>query len=315
MARYLITGGTGLIGSALIKELLKVTSNEVLCPVRNVSKALSLFEPSDRLVLVETELESYLSNLDEAVDYIVHCASPTASKFFVEHPVETLHFGISTTESILKYAKSNPVKRVLYLSSLEVYGTVTDDSVAITEDVQGYVDPLSVRSSYNMVKRVCESLCYAYNKEYNVPVVIARLTQIVSPRIEKNDVRVFAQFCRKAASKESIELHTTGESARQYVYIDDAVSALLAILHEGEPGEAYNVANESTYISAKDLAYFLQRKFNPDGRVLVKLQDGLGYAPTTKLKLDTTKLRKLGWIPRYNLEEMAESIISVLRKE
>ena len=260
-------------------------------------------------------LEEYLDHLNGHYDYIIHCASPTSSRYFCTHPVETLSFNISTTASLLEYARNNEVKGMVYLSSMEVYGAVPDDSVLIDEDFQGYVNPLESRSSYNMSKRTCESLCYAYHAEYNVPVKIVRLTQTVPAFVGENDMRLFSQFARHAARGEDIELHTDGTSARPYIHVEDAADAILRVLFLGKPGEAYNAANEDTYISARELAHFIQDNFNPSGTVVYRMREDMGYAPATRIKLDTSKLRSLGWQPKYGLSEMFGNLIEQLKKE
>lgn len=316
---YLITGATGLIGSALVRKLAFEKDNILICPIRNKEKALKIFPTEmlkypNNLHLIECNLEGYLESLDLKIDYIIHCASPTASKFFVEHPVETILFGLHTTSSIMKYAQTNNVRSIVYLSSLEVYGTVTNDAEAINEDFQGYVEVTNERSSYNMMKRLCETLCYSYYKEYGVPVKMVRPTQIIPSNIEENDNRIYAQFARRAALGEDIELHTQGFSARQYLYIDDAVDAILTILYQGKDGEAYNITNESCYISARDMASFIQTNFNPHGKVFVNLKNDLGYAPTTRLRLDTSKIKNLGWQPKTGLFEMFDVLINNIKQ-
>lgn len=314
MDRYLITGATGLIGSALVKKLSADGAN-LTCPVRNIDKAKSMFEENvvNNVSWVETPLEEYLAQLDDSFDYIIHCASPTASKYFVEKPVETMLFNTGTTTSLLEYCRNHSVKGMVYLSSLESYGTVLDDSKAIAEDFQGYVNPMEARSSYNMAKRMCESLCHSYAIEYDAPVKVVRLTQTISPYISDSDVRVFAQFARHAANGEDIELHTEGTAARQYIHIDDAVGAILCVLYKGVAGEAYNAAREDSYISVRDMAQFVQENFNPTGKVVIHKRDDMGYAPTTKLKLDTNKLRVLGWEAKYSLYEMFDDLICCLK--
>lgn len=314
MFKYLVTGATGLIGSALVRYLSN--KGEILiCPVRNIEKARRLFADNvlNNITLIETDLCDYLKNTVERFDYIIHCASPTASKYFVEKPVETLRFGIDSTVSILEYSRFHKVKSIVYLSSLESYGTLTDDNLMVSENYQGYVNPLETRSSYNIAKRTCECLCHSYSTEYDIPVKILRLTQTISSIIETTDNRVFAQFARAAATGKNIELHTTGESARQYIYIDDAVDAILTVLKKGRSGEAYNAANADTYISAKDMAEFVQANFNPNGRVFINLRDDMGYAPTTKIKLDVRKLNSLGWAAKTSLYEMFDKLIRNLK--
>ena len=312
--KIILTGATGLIGSALVKRL-SVDGVSLICPVRNIDKARSMFEEDvvNKVNWVETSLEVYLAQLKDSFNYIIHCASPTASKYFVEKPVETMLFNTGTTTSLLEYCRNHKVKGMVYLSSLESYGTVLDDNKAISEDFQGYVDPMETRSSYNMAKRMCESLCHAYAKEYDIPVKVVRLTQTISPYINDNDMRVFAQFARHAANGEDIELHTEGTAARQYIYIDDAVEAILYVLCKGKAGEAYNAARDDSYISVRDMAKFVQTNFNPTGNVVIHKRDDMGYAPTTKLKLDTAKLRGLGWEAKYSLYEMFNDLICCLK--
>lgn len=314
--KILLTGATGLIGSALVKRLV---ANGVCltCPVRSLTKVRGIFEESviENVNWVETSLEDYLANQNDSFDYIIHGASPTASKYFVDKPVETLLFNITTTTSLLEYARSHSIKGLVFLSSLESYGTILGDTEEITEDVQGYVNPMEARSSYNMAKRTCESLCHAYAVEYNVPAKVVRLTQTISPNISDDDMRVFAQFARHAAKGEDIELHTDGTTARQYIHIEDAVDSILCVLQNGLPGEVYNAAREDSYISIRDMAQFVQENFNPTGKVVFHLRDDMGYAPTTKLRLNTEKLRGLGWNAKYGLYDMFDHLISSLRNK
>ena len=257
-----------------------------------------------QLALTDISVDTILTD----IDFVIHLASPTASKFFVEHPVETLRTSIEGTTVVLDYAKTAKIESMVFASSLEVYGTNVDDK-SIDESFQGYVNPLDVRSSYNMGKRAAECLCHSYAKEYQVPVKIARLTQTTGAGIAKDDNRIIAQFARLAAEGKDIILHTTGEAARPYCYTTDAVSAILYILLRGENGEAYNVANEQTYISARGMAEYLKNSFNSNINVRVELNDNMGYAPATKLQLDPQKLKSLGWTPQYQLYDILGNLI------
>ena len=314
---FLITGGTGLIGSALIR-LLSALDKEVniFAPVRNAEKALSMFKDDElnNVSFFECDLSTYDYCKLDNVDYIIHCAAPTSSKFFVEKPVETAEIIIDVTKALLSYAAKHQVKGFVYLSSLEVYGTLTDDMKEVSEDVQGYINPMSVRSSYPIAKRTAENLCCLYAKQYEVPAKVARLTQTTGAGISKDDNRVIVQFARHCAKGQDIVLHTNGESARPYCYITDAITAILYILLKGKVGEAYNVANEDTYISAKGMADYLRDNFNPAINVRVELDDNMGYAPITKLKLSSEKLRRLGWSPSMGLREIFYNLIRVIHE-
>lgn len=315
-SKFLVTGATGLIGSTLIHCLLALKKGiSIIAPVRNASKAKEMYSADElkNIRLIECDIVKYDYNQLSDVDYIVHCAAPTSSKFFVEQPVETFNIILDGTKVLLEYAKNHSVKGFVYLSSLEVYGEIHDDSTSVTEDVQGYLNIMSVRSSYPMAKRAAENLCCLYANEYKVPVMVARLTQTTGVGISKEDNRVIAQFARLASQGNDIILHTTGEAARPYCYTTDAISAILYILLKGSKGEAYNVANEETYISARGLAEYLRDNFNPNINVRVELNDNMGYAPATKQRLSTYKLSMIGWKPQYNLYRILDTITKYLR--
>lgn len=312
---FLVTGATGLIGSVFIKCLLELNRQKnlgvkVIAVVRNLQKAAQILgkDTTDLTTMMLELSEVGVRNLTPKVDYVIHLASPTASKFFVDNPVETLRTAFEGTTSLLEYAKQANVQAMVYASSLEVYGSNLTDEW-LKEDFQGYVNPTEVRSSYNIGKRACECLCHSYAKEYGVPVRIARMTQTFGAGVEYNDNRVFAQFARKAIEGQNIELHTTGETCRMYCYTTDAVSAMLYLLIHGKAGEAYNIANKESYISIRDMAQMVSDRFNPNISVKIVLKENQGYAPVTKLKLDTRKIETLGWSPKVSLVDMFDHLI------
>ena len=263
---------------------------------------------------VECDLVEYLNGLttNDYFQYIIHCASPTAGKFMTEHPVETYELAYDTTRALLKHAQRIDARGMVYVSSLEYYGQNFDDAI-ITEDKQGYVDNTDPRSSYPLGKRAAEYLCAAYAREYGVKAKVARLTQTFGAGVSANDNRVFAQFARSVIKGENIVLHTTGDSAKPYCYTTDCISAILYILLKGEKGEAYNVANQGTYISIKDMAAFLRDNFNPEIDVRFEPHPEMGYAPVTKLHLSSEKLMALGWRPQYDLKEMFYRLIMSIK--
>ena len=315
-ASFLITGATGLIGSSLIRCLLALDVGiKIIAPVRNRNKAEALFDELQKqdIHFIECDFTQYDYGQIGGVNYIIHCAAPTSSKFFVEHPVETFGAIMDGTKKMLDLACQKKVKGIVYLSSMESYGRILDDSTAVTENVQGYIDPTAVRSSYSMGKRAAETLCCLYASQYGVPVKVARLAQSTGAGFAADDNRFIVQFAKKAFYNQDIVLFSTGESALPCCYITDCVSAILYILLRGNAAECYNVANENTYISVKDLAYFVQRNINPKVSVQMCIDATKGYAATTKLRLDTQKLRDLGWLPRYDLSRIFEQLIRYLK--
>lgn len=310
-SKILVTGATGLIGSTLVRCLLALNKGiQITCPIRNLKKAKAIYgDDVQSIRFIECDLVAYLNSLTEKDDfkYIVHCASPTVGRYMTEHPVETYMLAIDSTRAILEYARKKQTD-IVYVSSLEYYGQNFDDTL-ITEDMQGYVNNTDPRSSYPLGKRAAEYLCAAYAKQFDVNAKVARLTQTFGAGVSVDDNRVFAQFARSVIEGTNIVMHTKGESAKPYCYTTDCVSAILYILIRGEKGEAYNVANEETYISIKDMADFLCAHFNPQLKVVVEEHPEMGYAPVTKLNLSTEKLKSLGWSPRYGLYDMFDRLI------
>lgn len=316
---FLVTGATGLIGSVLVRCLLTLNQRYSLgiviyAVIRDLEKAKNVFaEEYNNINFLQLELSDVTPDKTNShIDFIIHLASPTSGRFMEEKPVETFDLAYQSTLTLLKFAKQTDVKSLVYVSSLEYYGQILDDRL-ITEDLQGYVDSMSARSSYPMGKRAAEYLCFAYAKEYGTPAKIARLTQTLGAGISENDNRVFAQFARSAVKGQDIVLNTTGESSKPYCYTIDAIGAIMYILLLGKVGEVYNVANSNTYISIRDLANFVKNNFNNSINIRIDLNGQKGYAPVTKLRLSTDKLENLGWTPRFDLNEMFKRLIEYLQ--
>lgn len=310
-SKFLITGATGLIGSALVRYLVAHCPDaQLVLPVRNFAKAQAMLGDVAGAWLHECNLLTTDFEFAGAVDYIVHCAAPTSNRDFTEHPIETYDAIVYPTQHMLDYAVRHQVKRIVNLSSLEVYGTINGTCNSVTEDMLGYVDLTSPRSSYPVAKRAAEHLCSLYAHQHDVPVCTARLTQTTGPGVTFEDNRVINAFCRSAFQGEDIVLHTTGESARPYCHVADAVSAILLLLDRGVKGEAYNVANESTYISARDLATFVKECLNQSIDVRVELKENTPYAPPSFLPLSVAKLESLGWHPKHSLEDICKDVFN-----
>ena len=325
-SKVLVTGATGLLGSQVVRTLacfnrLKNTNIKVIAYVRNEEKARDMFgqliERGDVVVQVG-DINSPI-NAKPDVDYIIHGASATSSRYFVTNPVETIKTAIDGTTNVLEYAgKCDKLKGMVYLSSLEVYGTPDGKNKTVKEDDYGYIDPVNVRSSYSEGKRMVECLCASYAKEYGVPVKIARLSQTFGPGVDYDDGRVFAEFMRCALEGRDIVLHTAGNTVRTYCYIKDAVSAMLYILLLGEVGEAYNVSNMDTAISIKEMGELVCREL-ADDKISVKIEipedvSGFGYNPEMVICLDTHKLMELGWRATVDLPEMFKRMSAAFKK-
>lgn len=323
-ATVFVTGATGLIGSQMVKTLacynrLKNTNIKVLAFVRSKEKAEKVFGE----LLDRDDVEIRIGDVnqeiavEDSVDYIIHGASATSSKYFVTNPVETIQTALNGTTNILEFARKKEIKGMVYMSSLEVYGTPDNTKDCITEKDYGYIDPLSVRSSYSEGKRMVECLCVSYASEYGVPVKVARLSQTFGTGVEYNDGRVFAEFARCAMKQKDIVLHTAGNTVRSYCYTKDAIEALLYILVNGEVAEAYNVTNMNTAVSIREMAQMVCDVFPEAGiKVTIDMPEDIssfGYNPEMVIRLDSSKLESLGWKAETGLEEMFRRLVKSMK--
>ena len=320
-SKVLITGASGLIGKALVKKLVLHNGEnhiDVYALVRNENKARVAFSdlPQEHLHYLVCDVCSLMPQ-DLGINYVIHAASKTASKEFVTEPVEVIFNSVYGTKNLLEFSRVNPVKGVVYLSTMEVYGTPETDE-KIYEFHPSNIDTMSARSSYPESKRLCESLCAAYASEYKVPVKVVRLTQTFGEGVEYNDARVFAEFARCAIEGRDIVLKTKGETKRNYIDVGDAVEAIFTVLLKGAEGEEYNVANEDTYCSIYEMAQMVAKEFG-EGKVKVQIEansdiEKLGYAKTLKMNLSTDKLKQLGWIPQTSLIKCYKKLIAYMKQ-
>ncbi len=319
-----VTGATGLLGSLVVKTLAcsnrtKGTEIKILAFARSGEKAKKVFGS----LLSRGDVELVLGDITQAVtysgqvDYIIHGASATSSRYFVSNPVETIRTAVGGTENILAFARTKKVKGLVYLSSLEVYGTPAADAGLIDESYSGYINPLQVRSSYSESKRMAECICAAYASEYQVSVKIARLAQTFGAGVAYDDGRVFAEFARCVLEKKNIVLHTAGRTVRSYCYTRDAVAAILTILVKGQEAAAYNVTNMETQISIANMAQFVCDIF-PEAGIRVEFDmpkdvGAFGYNPEMVITMDSGKLMELGWKPKVNMREMFNRLASSMK--
>lgn len=319
----LITGSTGLIGFTMVCSLLYANikhnlNMKIVALVRNMNKAQKMFtkqlEEKLPLVLLEGTVED-LPEITETIDYIIHGANPTSSSYFLEKPVETIQTGVFGTDNLLKLARAHNVKGFVFLSSLEVYGTPTAEKI-LEETMESYINLMLARSSYPESKRLSEMLCTAYYYEYGVPARSVRLAQTFGPGVLMDDMRVFAEFSRCVVEGRDIVLKTEGKTRRQYVYTMDAITAILTVLLKGESAQSYNVANQETFCSIREMAEMVANKIAKGTisvRIELKPEETNKYLATNYLNMSTDKIESLGWEPKYNLVDMYSRMIKVMK--
>ena len=252
-------------------------------------------------------------NLSRKYDYIIHAASATGSKDFIEKPVETILTTVESTKNFLKYAKENSIDSMAYISSMEVYGEIPHETVK--EEDFGLLNWMNLRSSYPQSKRLAETLCLSYFSEYGVPVKIVRPTLTFGPGVSKEDNRVFAQFARAVINKTDITLLTKGGTKRDYLYTADAVKGILTILLSGKDGEAYNLSNQDSYCTILEMAQMCCGLANNEISVKFDLdpEKSKCYPKEQKIQLDNSKYQALNNSSKTSIKDIYTKLISYLK--
>lgn len=327
----LITGGTGLIGSVLVDALIyrnekEQTNINIWVLGRNNATIKEKFGP-----YLEKEYFHYIKqdvcekiNISEPIDYIIHGASKGDPHSFANDPVGVMNANYLGMYQVLELAREKQVKKVLFISTGEVYGTQnkSDDitlkyeALGLKETDYDYLDILNPRSCYASSKRAAETLCVSYNSQYGIKVSIARPCHTYGATMLDSDNRVIGEFIRKAEDHLEIVMKSQGVQRRSYCYVSDTITALLYILLLGDNGNAYNIANKNSIINIKELAELIARK--AETKVVFGLPNEIekkGYSNIVNAVLDENKLKDLGWKPKYGIQEGIERTLEILHKK
>ena len=313
----LVTGATGMIGSFLIDVLMTKNLNcKIYAVGRNVKKAQQRFAPhwgNDGFCFVEADINKGISVNVGKIDYMIHGASNTHPIAYAEDPIGTVATNVIGTYNFLELAVEKNVKRVAFLSTVEVYGENRGDCEYFTEDYCGYIDCNTMRAGYPESKRAGEALCQAYIKQKSLDFVIPRLPRTYGPTMQMSDSKAIAQFIKKGIIKENVVLKSDGTQLYSYCHVLDSVSGILWCLTEGVCGEAYNIASKESDIQMKDLAKIIA---DYSGTEVVfdipEATEQAGYSKATKALMDSSKLKKLGWKAIYNMELGLKNTIDIL---
>ncbi len=304
---FLISGASGFIASYIVKTLLTLGNIRVIGVVRDKKKGEKRFDNyKGNLKLVVGDVSRPLT-VREKVDYIIHAASPASPQAYCLDPAGTLKANVLGTYHLLELARAKQAKGFLLISSGEIYGQMTKEQIPIKETSYGFTDPTNIRSCYSEAKRVAETMAVSWHSQYGVPTKIARVFHTYGPGMKLADGRVFSDFVANVVEGKNIVMKSQGKVRRPFCYVADTVAALLTILLKGEPGQAYNVGNDQAEISVEGLANLLVNLF-PERKLKVTKKERKqkeGYIETKILsnRPNTSKLRALGWQPKYNLAQ------------
>lgn len=312
--RYLMTGGSGFIGSHLTEALLEdghdVTILDNLSTGRR-ENVLHLL--GDRVRFVEGSVTdaALVDELMADCDACVHLASAVGVQLIVERPLEALLSNVRGIDTVMEAAARHG-RRLLYASTSEVYGKNTTG--ALQEDCDLLLgSPFKARWSYAIAKSFGEALAHGYHRDLGAEVVTVRLFNTVGPRQSALYGMVLPRLVRQALSGRDLTVYGDGSQTRCFIHVRDTVDAIRILCDEPRAvGNVYNIGN-TTPISILDLALRVIDRTDSDSRIRLVPYDAAyppGFEELGRRQPDTTALQALtGWRPTRTLDDAIDDVI------
>jgi|TARA_Y100000031_G_scaffold15620_1_gene16416 UDP-glucose 4-epimerase len=314
--RALITGGAGFIGSHLADRLLDRGDQVVLLDDLSTGR-LSNIEHLNGCSDAEFVLGSILNTdlvdkVASRVDTIFHLAAAVGVDLIVENPLESLITNIRGTETVVEKAHKYG-KRILVMSTSEIYGKNTSDSLSEDDDrILG--SPLKSRWSYSEAKAIDEILAYTYWREKGLETIIIRLFNTVGPRQTGSYGMVVPRFVGQAVRHQPLTIFGNGTQTRCFCHVSDVVGGLIALSEHPEAfGRVFNLGGTEE-ISIGDLAERIIELAGSDSEVNYIPYDTAyeeGFEDMTRRVPNTDRARRLvGFEPSVGLDDIILSVIA-----
>ncbi|MGQ9688959.1 MAG: UDP-glucuronic acid decarboxylase family protein [Desulfobaccales bacterium] len=306
MARILVTGGAGFIGSHLVERLLHL-GHEVLSLDNYFTGAKENLRHLLSLPELELIRHDVVNPIMLEVDQIYHLACPASPVHYQYNPVKTIKTNVMGTLNMLGLAKRVKA-RILLASTSEVYG---DPQIhPQREDYWGNVNCIGLRSCYDEGKRVAETLMMDYHRQNGVDIRIARIFNTYGPRMAINDGRVISNFCVQALTGRDITIYGDGSQTRSFCYVTDLVEGLVRLMGQEGCHEPVNLGNPEEYTIAELAEKILAMTQSPAKLVYRPLPPD----DPVKRRPDITRARELlGWQPTVSLSQGLQETIPYFR--
>jgi dTDP-glucose 4,6-dehydratase len=305
--KLLVTGGAGFIGSNYVRYVLRATDDEVvvydaLTYAGNLS-TLKDVDDDPRYTFVKGNIcdPSTLEEAMEGVDAVVHFAAEShvdRSIIGSDDFVNTNCFG---TNIVMDTARRLEIGRVVHIGTDEVYGSVEVGSSKET-------DPLEPRSPYSASKAGSDLIALSYHHTHGLPVTVTRCTNNFGPY--QYPEKAIPLFTTNLLEGKAVPLYGDGLNERDWLYVDDHCSGVHLVLHDGAPGEIYNIGagNETPNRVLVDKLLALLGK---DESSVEYVEDRLGH--DRRYSVDIAKITALGWTKRRTLDEALEETVDWYR--
>ncbi len=315
MANILVTGGAGFIGSHLAERLLDMEHDVRIIDDLSTGSILNIEHlknnPRFGYVLDTIMNRSIMAELVDWSDDIYHLAAAVGVKLIVSDPVQTIETNIKGTEVVLEMARKKK-KKVLIASSSEVYGKSAKNLFSEDDDIT--LGPsCRPRWSYACSKLIDEFLAFAYWREQQIPIIVARLFNVVGPRQTGRYGMVIPRFVNQALAGKPITVYGDGTQRRCFCYVDDVINALISLMaHPMAPGQVFNVGSDQE-ISILKLAELVKKMTSSSSEIAFLPFDNAydkNFEDMERRVPDLSKTRSLiSFEITRNIEEAVQSVI------
>jgi len=294
MAKVIITGGAGFLGSHLCDRFI-AEGDKVICIdnlITGSADNIAHLFGNPNFQFIHHDVTNYIYVPGE-VDYILHFASPASPIDYLQLPIQTLKVGSLGTHKALGLAKAKKA-RFLLASTSEVYGDPLIHPQ--TEEYWGNVNPIGLRGVYDEAKRFAEAMTMAYHRYHGVDTRIVRIFNTYGPRMRINDGRAIPAFITQALKNEDVTVFGDGSQTRSVCYVEDEIEGIYRLLMS-DITTPINIGNPDE-ISMLDLAKEIIELTNSKSKIV--FMDLPEDDPKVR-QPDITKARNiLKWEPRYN---------------
>jgi UDP-glucuronate decarboxylase len=304
--RYLVTGGSGFLGSHLCERLLESGHSVV---------AVDDFSTGSRSNIAHLVGREHFTVLDwdvtqpfdVEVDGIYNLACPASPIHYQREPTRTIKTSVLGAINSLELAQRLGVP-VLQASTSEVYGDPLESPQ--TEEYWGNVNPVGIRSCYDEGKRAAETLFMDYHRQFGVDIRIARIFNTYGPRMALDDGRVVPQFVTQALRGEPLTIYGDGEQTRSFCYVDDLVAGLIALFELDTDHAPVNLGNPQP-MTMNELATEILDLTESSSQITylpLPLDDPIQREPDIRRAQDL-----LGWSPKVGRREGLTATIADIR--
>jgi len=309
MAKVIITGGAGFLGSHLCDRFI-AEGDKVICIdnlITGSADNIAHLFGNPNFQFIHHDVTNYIYVPGE-VDYILHFASPASPIDYLQLPIQTLKVGSLGTHKALGLAKAKKA-RFLLASTSEVYGDPLIHPQ--TEDYWGNVNPIGLRGVYDEAKRFAEAMTMAYHRYHGVDTRIVRIFNTYGPRMRINDGRAIPAFITQALKNDDVTVFGDGSQTRSVCYVDDQIEGIFRLLMS-DITTPINIGNPDE-ISMLDLAQEIIKLTNSKSKIVYR---DLPEDDPKVRQPDITKARNfLKWEPKYNRLEGLKKTIEYFKQK